>query len=422
MFDKFKENHGGLGPFQALNSALTGGEGIAGRLGVKHARSVLNSIIDEQQGDAELGESLAPVWDNLKRTRMTEADLEKSASLLVQRGADIKQLGQSFGDFGELQKRYRGAAANKDDLAILDGLDTQAKIAHDMVRSANPQIAQKGQEFFGKVLDAQREFATKNEEQRIASDNLYGAHNTQVFNSLQDNYKQESQAFLNQRRAFGTMKAALAVPDSAAGDMALIYSYLKILDPNSTVLPGEYAGATNAAGVPDIVMTAYNRLVRDGQRLTPDQRKDFFNNANAAYQQGRGEQAERDTRYLGQARDNKLPEELLRHFVFPLDSPGEAPSDFGAAQNQAASAPAPESDSTARMVGESVASGVGTAVSGAADAVTGLVWPSIKALDRTIGESLGFPSNKPEPRTAQPPSLTLGGRSYRTSRNTDEFR
>lgn len=65
---------------------------------------------------------------------------------------------------------------------------------------------------------------------------------------------------------------------SAAGDVALIFSYMRMLDPTSTVREGEFATASNAAGVPDIVVNTYNRILT-GERLTPEQRADFADTA-----------------------------------------------------------------------------------------------------------------------------------------------
>ena len=67
---------------------------------------------------------------------------------------------------------------------------------------------------------------------------------------------------------------------SAAGDLSLIFSYMKILDPGSTVREGEFANAQNAAGVPDQVMNLYNRA-KSGERLNPKQRLDFIQQAKA---------------------------------------------------------------------------------------------------------------------------------------------
>jgi len=63
-------------------------------------------------------------------------------------------------------------------------------------------------------------------------------------------------------------------PDSAAGDMSLIFGYMKILDPASTVREGEYASAENTRGVPDTIRAQYNRSLT-GKRLVEKQRTEF---------------------------------------------------------------------------------------------------------------------------------------------------
>lgn len=61
---------------------------------------------------------------------------------------------------------------------------------------------------------------------------------------------------------------------SAAGDMALIYNYMKVLDPGSAVKEGEYATAEKAGSVPDAIVNLYNKA-REGEFLTEKQRADF---------------------------------------------------------------------------------------------------------------------------------------------------
>lgn len=65
---------------------------------------------------------------------------------------------------------------------------------------------------------------------------------------------------------------------SAAGDLALIFSYMKMLDPGSTVREGEFANAQNAAGVSDQIRNAYNKAA-NGERLNDRQRLDFIRQA-----------------------------------------------------------------------------------------------------------------------------------------------
>lgn len=61
---------------------------------------------------------------------------------------------------------------------------------------------------------------------------------------------------------------------SAMGDLGLVFSYMKALDPGSTVREGEQATAQNAAGIPTQIRNAYNKLV-NGERLAPEQRQDM---------------------------------------------------------------------------------------------------------------------------------------------------
>lgn len=65
-----------------------------------------------------------------------------------------------------------------------------------------------------------------------------------------------------------------AVDDSAAGDLAMIFNFMKMLDPGSVVRESEFATAQNSAGVPDRIRNTYNRAL-EGTRLAPDQRVDF---------------------------------------------------------------------------------------------------------------------------------------------------
>ena len=87
--------------------------------------------------------------------------------------------------------------------------------------------------------------------------------------------------FQAQTSAMGRIVASAQDP-SAAGDLALIFSFMKMLDPGSVVREQEFANAQNAAGVPDQIRNLYNRVI-SGERLNPDQRADFTSRAQALY-------------------------------------------------------------------------------------------------------------------------------------------
>ena len=90
-----------------------------------------------------------------------------------------------------------------------------------------------------------------------------------------------TKSFAVQSEAFGRIQAAAKDP-SAAGDLALIFSYMKMLDPGSVVREGEFANAQNAAGIPERIRAAYNNAM-DGQRLTETTRTDFLSRADKLY-------------------------------------------------------------------------------------------------------------------------------------------
>ncbi len=91
---------------------------------------------------------------------------------------------------------------------------------------------------------------------------------------------------LPQVKAFRDVQASFKVINSiskkaeptAADDLSLIFSYMKMLDPGSVVREGEFANAQNTAGVPDQIVNAYNRAL-SGKRLNPSQRREFANTA-----------------------------------------------------------------------------------------------------------------------------------------------
>jgi hypothetical protein len=63
-----------------------------------------------------------------------------------------------------------------------------------------------------------------------------------------------------------------------AKDIALVFNYMKTIDPGSIVRESEFATAQNAAGVPAIVRNIWNRVL-EGTRLGVDQRREFVASA-----------------------------------------------------------------------------------------------------------------------------------------------
>jgi hypothetical protein len=66
--------------------------------------------------------------------------------------------------------------------------------------------------------------------------------------------------------------------DNAQGDMSLIFGFMKLLDPGSTVREGEFATAEAADGIPARILNFRDRLL-EGTRLNPEQRQAFKDEA-----------------------------------------------------------------------------------------------------------------------------------------------
>jgi len=95
--------------------------------------------------------------------------------------------------------------------------------------------------------------------------------------TLRKEFVQQSKTFIDVRDSFQRIQASAKEP-SAAGDLALVFNFMKMLDPQSVVREGEFATAQNATGVPQQIRNIYNKIM-EGKRLAPEQRKDFVGRA-----------------------------------------------------------------------------------------------------------------------------------------------
>lgn len=111
---------------------------------------------------------------------------------------------------------------------------------------------------------------------------------------------------------------------TAAGDMGVIFGFMKMQDPQSTVREGEYATAQNAAGVPDRIINAYNNA-KNGIKLAPDQRADFVNQARKLYDAQLAQQSRIDNQYSGIAKQYKFDSKRIINPFGKLNIPSNQP-------------------------------------------------------------------------------------------------
>lgn len=117
---------------------------------------------------------------------------------------------------------------------------------------------------------------------------------------LRGEFTTASKDFVTQRDAFAKIQTAASDP-SAAGDISLVYSFMKLNDPTSTVREGEFATAQNAGAVPERVRAAYNKAV-NGERLADSVRKDFVNTSGRLYKTSEAQHNKLVDQYTGLAK------------------------------------------------------------------------------------------------------------------------
>ena len=164
-------------------------------------------------------------------------------------------------------------------------------------------------------------------------------------NALRKEYigKQETKEFAKQSAAFARIMAS-AEDSTGAGDMALIFNFMKLLDPGSTVREGEYATARDTGNVSQRVRAIYNKLVM-GTTLTEEQRADFVDRSVRLYRQAETQFEKITDQYTELAQKQgldvsqviidsgytgKIPEinkNIQRETIPPKPSPNDFPND-----------------------------------------------------------------------------------------------
>lgn len=115
----------------------------------------------------------------------------------------------------------------------------------------------------------------------------------QEYKSISDRFDKNTKAIIEVDDAMGRIIASAKNP-SPSGDLALVFNYMKMLDPGSVVRESEFRTAQDAKAwlasadeegtvIPPFVRGVIQRAT-EGTILLPEQRADFVQRANALYQ------------------------------------------------------------------------------------------------------------------------------------------
>jgi hypothetical protein len=134
--------------------------------------------------------------------------------------------------------------------------------------------------------------------------------------NLRDDFRKASGEFIKVRDSYGRI---LSTDPTGAGDLSLIFNYMKMLDPGSVVREGEFATAQNSAGVPDIIRAKYNQL-REGTRLAEEQRADFKKQAENLYNTALDSQSYVESEFKGISEAYGFdPKRIVSEYGKPLE-------------------------------------------------------------------------------------------------------
>lgn len=130
---------------------------------------------------------------------------------------------------------------------------------------------------------------------------------------LRGEFTKESKVFNDVTDSYIRVSKSVEDP-SAAGDLALIFNYMKMLDPGSVVREGEFANAQNSGSVSSVIRAKYNKALR-GERLSEVQRADFYDRAQRLYSGAKEKQAKVLKRYENLANRFGLnPQDVLHDY------------------------------------------------------------------------------------------------------------
>ena len=125
-------------------------------------------------------------------------------------------------------------------------------------------------------------------------------------NVLRDEFNTHSKTFASMANARRQIIEAARDP-TAAGDLSLLYGYMKSLDPTSVVRESEFAMAAEAGSLPDRIQGWATKII-NGERLTDKIRNDFVNQSAKLYDAAVVDQEKLTNRYRGIAQRNNIPE------------------------------------------------------------------------------------------------------------------
>ena len=134
--------------------------------------------------------------------------------------------------------------------------------------------------------------------------------------SLRKEFTAQSKVFIDVRDSFARIEASSQNP-SAAGDLSLIFNYMKMLDPASVVRESEFAQAAATGAWGDRIAAAAAKIL-EGKRLSNEMRSDFVDRSKKLMQRQNAQHELRKAFFGQQAEEFGLDG---KNIIAPFEDP-----------------------------------------------------------------------------------------------------
>lgn len=216
----------------------------------------------------------------------------------------------------EKQNLLQKMVQNAQQRGLLGAMPKAEKTAEQIEREvAEKEKTQDIKEFEYGLLHP--EFALRKKEEKDAEQTrLAGSKSFKNSMDLRKEFLSQSADYQKVRDAYTRVQGSTENP-SPAGDLSLIFNYMKMLDPGSVVRESEFSTAASAGSYGERIKAAADRIM-SGERLTESMRQDFLDKSKVLMTGIENQHKKREKSYKTIAERNKLnPEEVVIDVTAP---------------------------------------------------------------------------------------------------------
>ncbi len=141
---------------------------------------------------------------------------------------------------------------------------------------------------------------------------------------LRKEFQAQSKNFQQVRDSFNRIQTSAQSP-TPAGDLSMLYNYMKMLDPGSVVRESEFRSAATAKPLLERVGLSWDAVgaIFSGQKMTPGMRQDFLNRAAQLYSAENQQHGQRVNEYKRLATGANLNPNMV---ITDMEATGAAPA------------------------------------------------------------------------------------------------